>query len=168
MELKMENDVGKIVEKYVDMIYRVAYINLKSKTDAEDITQEVLMKYLMNTKKFINEEHERNWIVKVTLNLCKNFKMSAWNRRVISIEEANIEFETAEQTRIFEELDSLKEKYRIVVQLFYFEDLPIETISKILGISKQNVKTRLNRARNELKKELGNDMKKGEIFYGKI
>ena len=160
----MNNEINEIIDKYAKMIYRIAYIYLKSKVDAEDITQEVFLKYMMNKKSFIDEEHRKNWIIKVTVHLCINLRKSAWKKNIIPLNDDILDLETEEQYRIFYDLDCLKDNYKIIVQLFYFEDLTTKEISKILGISESNVRTRLNRARNELKK----DFEKGEISYGKI
>ena len=160
----MKNEIDEIVDKYGKMIYRIAYIYLKSKTDAEDITQEVFLKYMMNKKPFKDEEHRKNWILKVTVHLCINLRKSAWKRNTVPLNDDTLELQTEEQYKIFYDLDCLDEKYKMVVQLFYFEDLSTENISKILGISESNVRTRLNRARNELKR----DFEKGEFLYGKI
>lgn len=161
----MKNEVNEIVDKYAKTLYRIAYINLKSKTDAEDVVQDVFIKYMMNKKNFVDENHKKNWLIRVTLNLCFNVKKSAWKRKVIPMDVDNlIDLETEEQYRIFNDLDSLPEKYKVVVQLHYFEDLSVETISNILGISESNVKVRLFRAREMLKK----DYEKGEVSYGKI
>ncbi len=160
----MNNNVDELVDKYAKRIYRVAYIYLRSKSDAEDIVQEVLLKVLLNNKTFNNDEHRYNWIMKVTVNLCINLNKSAWKRNTVPLDYEAIDLQTEEQYRILYDLDCLSEKYKMVVQLFYFEDLSVEEISKILGITQTNVRTRLNRARKELKK----DFEKGEILYGKI
>lgn len=160
----MKKDMDEIIEKYTKMIYRIAYIYLKNVGDAEDIVQEVFIKYFMNDKEFIDEEHEKNWIIRVTVNLCKNVSVSGWRKHVVPLESKYLELQTEEQHRMLEHLERLNKKYRIVVQLFYYEDLSIERISKILGITESNVKTRLNRARKVLKE----DIEKGEILYGKI
>lgn len=161
----MKNEVNEVVDKYAKMLYRIAYINLKSKSDAEDIVQDVFLKYLLNKKPFADENHRRNWLIRITLNLCSNLRKSAWKRKVVHLDvDSLIDFETEEQNRIFYDLDFLPEKYKVVVQLHYFEDLSIETISNILGISESNVKVRLFRAREMLRE----DYKKGEISYGKI
>ena len=148
----MEKDVDEVITKYKELIYRIAYINLKIIADAEDVTQDVLEKYVKNTKKFKDKEHERNWLIRVTLNQCKNLSKSAWKRYTVPIDEnLCLKLQTEEQEDIFEDLDYLEEKYKQVVQLFYYEDLSIATISKILNISEANVRTRLKRAKEKIK-----------------
>lgn len=160
----MNEEFDEIIKKYTPVIYRFAYINLKSKLDAEDVVQEVFLKLMMNKKPFNDEEHLNNWIIRTTINLCKNLRKSAWRRKVVPLNDDTIELQTEEQYKIFYDLDCLDEKLKIVVQLFYFEDLSTERISKILGITEENVRTRLYRARKILKQ----DFEKGEIAYGKI
>lgn len=160
----MNDEINEIIDKYAKIIYRIAYIYLKSKSDAEDITQEVLIKYMMSNLSFRDENHRKNWIIKVTVHLCINLSKSAWRKNTVSLYDDSLDLQTEEQYKIFYNLDCLSEKYRMVVQLFYFEDLTTEEISKVLRISESNVRTRLNRARNELKK----DFEKGEFLYGKI
>ena len=160
----MKNEIDEIIDKYAKIIYRVAYIYLKSKTDAEDIVQEFFIKYMMNNKPFNDENHRKNWIMRVTVQLCINLSKSAWKKNVVSLDYETIDLQTEEQYKILYDLDCLSKNYKMVVQLFYFEDFSIEEISKILGISESNVKTRLNRARNELKR----DFEKGERLNGKI
>ena len=154
----------KIYAEYFPDVYKYVLSLCHHEAMAEDITQEVLLKYMMNKKPFKDEEHRKNWIIRVTVHLCINLNKSAWKRKTVSLFDQTLDLQTEEQYKMIYDLDCLSEKYRIVVQLHYYEDLSIEQISKILKISESNVKTRLNRARNELKK----DIEKGEVSYGKI
>ncbi len=154
----MKEELDKVVEEYGKIIYRIAFLYFKQRTEAEDVVQDVLLKYLMNTKKFESKEHEKNWIIRVTINHCHNVRLSAWKRKTVPLEEYAFKLKTEIQDEIFNCLDNLKEKYRVVAQLFYFEDLSIKQISKTLKISESNVKTRLLRARHMLRDEL----KKGD------
>lgn len=158
----MKREIDEIVEKYSDMLYRIAYLNLKVPTDAEDIVQEVFLRYIINSKEFNDEEHEKNWLIRVTLNLCKNLSKSGWIKHTVPIDNECLQIECEENHNELEELDNLKDIYKNVVQLFYYEDLSVESISKILNISEANVRTRLNRARQELKQEI----ERGDSFYG--
>lgn len=147
----MDEDLQKIIDKYAETIYRIAFEYLRIKSDAEDIVQEVLIKYMLNKKKFKDENHERNWIIRVTSNYSNNLKKSGWKRYTIPINE-DLRLEYEYQYEIFGYLDLLKDKYRSVVQLYYFQDISIKQISKILDISEDSVKTRLKRARKMMKK----------------
>ena len=153
-------EVEQIVNKYSKLIYRIAFLLLNSKSDAEDIVQEVFIKYLKNNIEFNDEQHEKCWIIKVTQNCCKDLRKSAWMRKKTELKEEII-FENESEDELYEMLQELNDTYRIVLQLFYYEKLSIKEISNILNISEGATKVRLNRARNALKKLL-----KGGIYNG--
>ncbi len=148
----------EIIEKYSNMVYRMAYSMVKSREDAEDIHQEVFIRYLKKKPVFENVEHEKAWFLRVTINLCKNFWNSAWIQRVIGLEEHDI---SAEQEDVHNELiDTVKKlprKYRAVIHLFYYEELSVEEIGKVLGEKTSTVRTQLTRARSKLKELLEED-----------
>lgn len=141
---------------YSEMIYRIAYTVLKSKSDAEDTLQEVLIKYVTTNKKFKDEEYKKRWLIRVTLNMSYNLKKSAWKRHTVSLED-EIKFEHKYQDEIFDIIERLDKKYKDVVCLYYYEDVPIKEISKILKISEDNVRKRLSRARKKLELLLRED-----------
>ncbi len=141
---------------YSEMIYRIAYTVLKSKSDAEDTLQEVLIKYVTTNKKFKDEEYKKRWLIRVTLNMSYNLKKSAWKRHTVPLED-EIKFEHKYQDEIFDIIERLDKKYKDVVCLYYYEDVPIKEISKILKISEDNVRKRLSRARKKLELLLRED-----------
>ena len=75
-----KKNVEKIVRKYADLVYRVAFTILKNKSDAEDIFQDVFMKVCTENIKFMNEEHEKAWFIKVTKNKCLDFFNKSCNK----------------------------------------------------------------------------------------
>lgn len=141
---------------YSEMIYRIAYTVLKSKSDAEDTLQEVLIKYVTTNKKFKDEEYKKRGLIRVTLNMSYNLKKSAWKRHTVPLED-EIKFEHKYQDEIFDIIERLDKKYKDVVCLYYYEDVPIKEISKILKISEDNVRKRLSRARKKLELLLRED-----------
>lgn len=155
MENKLED--RQSIKTYSEMIYRIAYTVLNSKSDAEDILQEVLIKYMTTNKKFKDEEYKKNWLIRVTLNMSYNLRKSAWKRHTVPLED-EIKFEYKYQGEIFDIIGKLDKKYKDVVCLYYYEDIPIKNISKILNISEDNVRTRLKRARKKLEILLKEDL----------
>lgn len=145
----------EIIEKYSDMIYRMAYSMVKSKEDAEDIHQEVFMKYLRKRPVFGNIDHEKAWFLRVTVNHCKNYWKSAWVQRVTGLMEQDTA-ETKEDVHdeLIDVVKKLPQKYRAVIHLFYYEDLSVEDIGKVLGEKTSTVRTQLTRARGRLKEML--------------
>lgn len=104
---------------YSEMIYRIAYTVLKSKSDAEDTLQEVLIKYVTTNKKFKDEEYKKRWLIRVTLNMSYNLKKSAWKRHTVPLED-EIKFEHKYQDEIFDIIERLDKKYKDVVCLYYY------------------------------------------------
>lgn len=150
----MKRDINEIVDEYGQDLFKIAYVKLKSETDAEDIVQEVFYKYIKYPLEFKNLEQEKHWLFKVTVNLCKNLLKSGWKTRTVPFEEEYLKLQYEEQYNVLEEVQKLDYKYRGVVQLFYFEQLNTKQISKILKISESNARVRLNRARKDLKLEI--------------
>lgn len=153
----------ELIEKYSDMIYRVAFSRTQNVQDAQDITQEVFLKYLRYVKagnSFREEEHRKAWLLKVAVNTGNSFVKSAWFRHRASMEEVadTVDF-MEEKSDVVHAVANLAEKYRIVIHLFYFEELSIKEISNVLTMSETAVKSRLHRAREMLKEIL-----KGEEY----
>ena len=145
--------VEKIIEEYADMDYRIALTRCQSVENAEDIFQEVFMKFSEKNIKFESKEHEKSWLIRVTINLTKNMKGSAWNRRVVSLDE-NIEFNTKEENEIYSIVCDLPQNYRTVIYLLYYEGYKLNEISKLMRKPEGTIKTWLFRAREMLKEKI--------------
>ena len=142
----------ELVNRYSAMIYRLAYARLGNRYDAEDITQEVMLKYIRANKSFRDDEHRKAWLLKVTVNAVKSFVSSAYNRHREEIEKAeNVSYEMDEPTGVAEAVAQLPEKYRTVIHLFYFEELSVKQIAKITGATEGTVKSQLTRGRDKLR-----------------
>ena len=145
--------VEKIIEEYADMVYRIALTRCQSVENAEDIFQEVFMKFSEKNIKFESKEHEKAWFIRVTINLTKNIRSSAWNRRVVSLDE-NIEFNTKEENEIYSIVCDLPQNYRTVIYLLYYEGYKVNEISKLMRKPEGTIKTWLFRAREMLKEKI--------------
>lgn len=155
---KNELSGRELVEKYSAMIYRLAYARLQNISDAEDVTQEVLLKYIRSGKTFNDEEHRKAWILKVTVNTIKTMATLAFRRHDVALEEASdMSYSPQEPSGVKEAVRQLPEKYRTVIHLFYFEDLSVNEIAKITGKTAGTVKSQLSRAREKLKELLSED-----------
>lgn len=97
----MKYDVEEIVEKYSDMVIQIAYQNSFNKTDAEDITQEVFIKLMKNLDKIKNEEHLKAWIIRVTINLSKDYNKSFWNKNTNEIIDNELKYFDEETRTMF-------------------------------------------------------------------
>jgi len=145
---------------YYQLIYRVAFSQVKNHADAEDITQEVFLKIIRNDMRYQSMEHERAWIVRVTINLCRDLLKSKWHKTSVSMEEVSeaqrgsCENFTEIQDDMMWAVLQLPEKYRNCLYLFYYEDYSIKEIAQSLEMPENTVKTNLKRGRQALKEFL--------------
>lgn len=165
-----EEEFLRIAEQYKDTIFRIAVNFLGNTSDADDVVQDVLMKLFESDKKFESEEHMRYWLIRVTINRCKNMLKSFWWRKRTSLDEAQekVTFQTNEQSELYAKVMGLPEKYRVVLYLFYYEEFSVKEIAELLHMKKSAVTTRLARAREKLKHELEEVSqygRKSEIIY---
>lgn len=154
---QFEFDIDEAVRRYADMVYRLAFLNMKNHTDAEDVFQEVFLKLFRYQKSIQSEEHLKAWLLRVTINQCKTMATSAWKRHNVACDMTGFVDQPEkkeEYTEVYRTVKSLPEKYRQVIHLFYYEELSIKEISEILGTKEATVKTRLVRARKLLNQKL--------------
>ena len=146
-----QKNVEEFVRKYAELVYRVAYTMLKNKENADDIFQEVFMKLCTENVTFINEEHQKAWIIRVTKNKCLDFFKKAENKRNTELDEnLHAEDTSKENSYVLDEVMKLPDKYRIVIYLFYFEGYKISEISKMLELNESTIKSQLVKARELL------------------
>lgn len=160
----MRLETEDVIRTYQGDLFRLAFSVCKNAADAEDILQDVFISYHSSKKQFQSERHLKAWLMKVVVNRAKNVNKSFWKRNFVSIEEymETLVFESEETATLFEEVMKLPDKYRVVIHLFYYEEYSVAEIADILGISQNNVKVRLNRARNKLRENM---QKEGE-YHG--
>lgn len=151
--MQKEQYLKEIIEKHSDMVYRIALTRCGTVENAEDIFQDVFVKFSEKMPKFENEEHEKAWFIRVTINFSKNLKKSAWNNKVIELDE-NIVFETQEEKDIFKTVCELPQNYKTVIHLLYYEGYKVKEISKLMKTKEGTIKTWLSRAREMLKEKL--------------
>lgn len=145
------------VERYQDTVYRVALHVLASPQDADDAVQEVFLRLYTAQKPFQGEEHLRRWLLRVTVNYCRDVLRSPWRKRRASLEEVPPQpvFQQPEEEALYQAVMALPEIYRIVLVLYYYEELSAREIGALLNLETSAVTTRLSRARAKLKKQLG-------------
>ncbi len=164
MSLKTSESFEEVMRFYMPMVYRIAFSRLGSSHEAEDITQEVFMKYFRADISYNDEEHRKAWLIRCAINCTKTLVTSAWYRHRASdevldnmeeqgdIPGSDGDIDKIEQKNaVMSAVMSLPEKYRTVIHLFYFEDMSVAQISKATGIREATVKSQLSRARDMLK-----------------
>lgn len=153
-------------ENFIDCVkrnnQRLFLISLsftQNRSDAEDILQNVFLKLWRYDKPFNNDMHIDKWLTAVCVNESKNYIKHPFKKRTVPFEDVKevYTFEEDSSYDLFSAVMKLPAKERVVIHLFYYEDMPVKDIAKLLKIKESAVKTRLHRARNELKKHLGDE-----------
>lgn len=143
----------EVIREYADMIYRIALHNLKNSADAEDVLQEVAIALLTKNAPLFDDAHIKNWLIRVTLNKCKNFHRSVWQSRTepLSLQTDKAVENDSSMTEI---LSVLPVRDRNIIYLYYFEEYTVAEIAELLGVNKNTVNSRLQRSRKKLKEIL--------------
>ena len=143
MEHKEQAEFAELLKKYSAMVLRIAFSNVKNLQDAQDLSSVA----------FENETHEKAWLIRVTINRCKNHVKSFWNRRTEGLSE-DLSYMPKEETGVMEAVLALPQNYRNVIYLHYYEGYSINEISEILHKKPATVGTWLARGRAALKNTL--------------
>lgn len=161
--MRSEEEVKRAVEQYADTVRRLCMIHLKNYADTEDIFQTVFLKYALSTAAFESQEHERAWLIRVTINACKDLLKSFFRSCTVSIEEV-LEQPAApseEHREVLEAVLSLPVKYREVIYLHYYEGYTAPEIGRILKKNVNTVYSLMKRAREMLRDRLGGEEDEG-------
>ncbi len=138
-----------LFRRYADMIYRVALHNLRNPADADDILQEVCLVLL--TKKIPeDEEHLKSWLIRVTINKCRDLMRTYQRHSHESIDDYE-HLAAEEPVGIPEEMQELSESRRNIIYLYYYENYTVSQIAEILRMNVNTVKSGLRRAREKLR-----------------
>ena len=141
------------IRRYAAMVYRLALARAGNSADAEDIFQEVFLRYVEKAPAFHSGDHAKAWFLRVTINCCNDLWRSPWRRRSAPLTE-DLPFETREELGLHQELLKLPKKYRAVLHLFYWEDMTTAEIAQVLDLKPAAVRQRLTRARAMLRELL--------------
>ena len=145
----------EMVEKYFDMVFRLALSQTKSRDFSDEVVQDVFLRFLKQDKPFESEEHIKAWLIRVTINCSKSMFTNTWFKRTEGLDEnMEIAFEDKEESDVFYATQELPPKYRAVIHLFYYEDMSVEKIAETLDLKESTVKSQLHRAREMLREKL--------------
>ena len=164
MSLNAGESFEQVMEFYMPMVYRIAFSRLGSAHDAEDITQDVFLKYFRAGITYNDEEHRKAWLIRCAINCTKTLVTSAWFRHRASDEGLDNMAESddalgsdgcldaiEQKNAVMQAVMQLPEKYRTVIHLFYYEDMSVAQISAATGIREATVKSQLSRGRDMLR-----------------
>lgn len=159
-----KNDLIQVMTKYGNLVYGTARTHLPDKSAADDIYQEVFLLYYTKDLHFEDESARRSWLIRTAVNLCRTARRDPWLTRRDN--DTQIEYAADENIssdpkiqEVWNAVRGLDEKYRTVVYLYYFENMPVHEIARTLKMKEGAVQMRLTRARRTLKKRL-----EGELF----
>lgn len=139
------------VEKYSDLLFRTAYFQCKNRCDSEDIVQETYLRYMKKRPNFKNEEHEKAWFIRTTINLSKDYLKSYWVSKTAELN-SDIPCMMESDYELMDTISRLPQKYRLVIQLHYIEGYSLKEISEILKKKPGTIGTWIDRAKKEIKK----------------
>ena len=157
-----------LVSRYQNQVANLVYLSLGSRLDAEDLTQEVFLRFYQSLDRIEERDSVFPWIYRIAANLCIDESRKRSIRRIISLDflvdegiqgewlsdkspTPDVQLEEAETARrVRTALGRVSAQARIVLVMRDFEDLSYQEIAQILGVSVQTVKTRLFRARKQL------------------
>lgn len=143
-------------KKHSDMVYRLAFARVKNKYDADDILQEVFLRFIKHKNKVTNDEHLKALLIRITINCSKSMLSSSWFKRTQPLSESlSI---TDEYSDTLDAVMRLPQKYRTVIHLHYYMGFSVDEIAVILKSKPSTVKSRLHRARQKLKLDLKGEM----------
>lgn len=150
--------------QYGKMVLRIAFQNTGNMTEAEDITQDVFLKLMKEDRNFTDEEHIKAWLIRVTINRCRDFMKSSRFRKNVAFTEENLDSNyftedcfSMQDKQIFVELGKLPPKYRNVLYLYYVEEYTVPEIGKLLSAKENTVSSWLRRAKKKLKLRMEGD-----------
>lgn len=157
--MRSEQEVNRAVEQYADMVRRLCMIHLKNHADTEDIFQTVFLKYALSSVLFESAEHEKAWILRVTVNACKDLLKNFFRSRTVSLDDIMEQpaVMPLDHREVLEAVLSLPVKYKDAVYLHYYEGYTAPEISRILGKNVNTVYTILNRSKQLLREKLGGE-----------
>lgn len=142
------------LDTYGDMVYRVAFSYTKNKMDAEDVAQEVFLKLFSARPTFESAEHEKAWLLRVTINLCKNRLKSFWHTKTGALSDTIPYQDQPDEDGVRQAVFSLPTLQRLAVYLFYYEGYSTAEIAPLLHRKESTIRSLLHRARAALKEQL--------------
>ncbi len=152
----MKLPVDQAYKTYADRVFAAAFSVCRNREDAEDVTQDVFMKYQTAAQDYADETHLRAWLLRVALNRAKDLRTSFRYKNTVPWEEymEELEFTQPADGDLFRAVMELPEKYRVPIHLFYYEDYSVKETAALLRRSEGTIKSQLNRGRKLLKSKL--------------
>lgn len=164
----ISQEITRLVEQYGNDVYKLAFVILKSKDLADDVFQETFLRVCRSYSGYRGESSEKTWITSIAVNICRDLMRSSWKKRVVVTDDFNTYSAEGKDTEdiiekrnerqdVINAIMKLPEKYREVIHLYYYLEMDVKDIAKIIKIPSGTVKSRLFKARNLLHDMLGGE-----------
>ena len=142
------------VERWGDMVWRLALARTANVHDAQDVFQEVFLRYFRHEDRLPSDEHRKAWLIRCTVNRARSLLASPWRRRTVPLDTAAQIGVADEYREVYSAVLALPEKYRAAIHLYYFEGLTTAEIARYLGVAQGTVRSQLSRGRALLREAL--------------
>ena len=146
-------DIETLFELHSDMVYRIAFVQMKNPADTDDVFQEVFLRLVKHAHKLRSQEHAKAWLIRCTLNCCHSMHSSTWRKKSVALTEysAVLDGMETQHLELLEAVKTLSADHQAVIHLFYYEGCSNQEIAQLLEVNENTVKSRLRRARQELR-----------------
>ena len=164
-------EMQRLIDKYGNDTLRLCTLYLKDRHLAEDALQETYIKVWQKYQTYKNQANEKTWITRIAINVCKNYLRTAWFKKTKTMDIIEISQNSGNSYKGVEEsvdlthaIQGLKEKYRTVLLLYYYQEFTVKEIAEILETSQSTVLSLMRRGRNQLKQKLKKDYLEGDMY----
>lgn len=162
MNVLAKEQMEEIYRRNCDMVYRVCLLQLKHEQDALDAVSEIFVRLFQKKPDFADTEHEKAWLIRTAINYCKDVQKSFWKRKRNVYDEMAEQMlqsvqEAAEDREVLQAIWRLPSAHAELLYLHYYEGYSIEEIAAIMHKNASTLRSRLSRAKELLRKELGKD-----------
>lgn len=147
----------QMFDRFRGTVYAAAFSCMRNQADANDILQEVFLKFYQHMDELTDESSIKSWLLTVTFNTCRTFKKSGWFSKTFfsdDLDELSYEEDFGEESDLFVQVMRLPDKERIPLHLFYYEGCTITEISQLLKINESTLRVRIMRGRERLRSYL--------------
>lgn len=157
--MRSEGETRRAINQYADMVRRICLLHLKNRTDTEDVFQDVFLKYAMHDAAFENPSHEKAWLIRVTLNACRDLRRSLFRHGTLPLDLLSEEAACVppQEREVLQAVLSLPEKYKTVLYLHYYEGYSAKEIGPLVNRRENSVYSLLSRGRELLRQALGGE-----------
>lgn len=166
-----DTEMQRLIDRYGNDILRLCTLYLKDRHLAEDALQETYIKVWQKYSTYKGQADEKTWMTRIAINVCKNYLRTAWFKKTETMDIIEVAGTTRDGYKQIDEsidlmhaIQSLKEKYRAVLLLKYYEEFSIKEIAKILETKQSTVLSLLRRGRNQIKQNLNKDYWEGDHY----